>query len=225
MPAIISSSVVFPEPDLPPLIISKSLVDTIQSKLPELPSVRKSRYIEDYKISEYDAGLIISDINFSNFFDDSVDTSNKSSEDLNTRAKTIANLLLTEVNRLLNLENILINQTKLTPVAINEIAELLESGDINSTVGKQVLEETFKSGISPKKIVEEKGLIQITDSDSLIPVLEIVLDNNPDAVNDYINGKDTAVRFLVGQVMKETKGKANPTLVSELLVNQLDLRK
>ena len=215
----------FPEPDLPPLIISKSLVDTIQSKLPELPSVRKSRYIEDYKISEYDAGLIISDINFSNFFDDSVDTSNKSSEDLNTRAKTIANLLLTEVNRLLNLENILINQTKLTPVAINEIAELLESGDINSTVGKQVLEETFKSGISPKKIVEEKGLIQITDSDSLTPVLEIVLDNNPDAVNDYINGKDTAVRFLVGQVMKETKGKANPTLVSELLVNQLDLRK
>ena len=76
-----------------------------------------------------------------------------------------------------------------------------------------------------KKIVEEKGLIQITDTDSLIPVLEVVLDNNPDAVNDYINGKDTAVRFLVGQVMKETKGKANPTLVSELLEKQLDLRK
>ena len=215
----------FPEPDLPPLIISKNLVDSIQGKLPELPSVRKSRYIEDYKISEYDAGLIISDINFSNFFDDAVNSSNKASEELNTRAKTIANLLLTEVNRLLNLENILIHETKLTPIAINEIAELLESGDINSTVGKQVLEETFKSGISPKKIVEEKGLIQITDSDSLTPVLEIVLDNNPDAVNDYINGKDTAVRFLVGQVMKETKGKANPTLVSELLVKQLDLRK
>tara|TARA_B100000945_G_scaffold92084_1_gene71928 strand:- start:173 stop:988 length:816 start_codon:yes stop_codon:yes gene_type:complete len=215
----------FPEPDLPPLIISKNLVDSIQGKLPELPSVRKSRYIEDYKISEYDAGLIISDINFSNFFDDAVNSSNKASEELNTRAKTIANLLLTEVNRLLNLENILIHETKLTPIAINEIAQLLEAGDINSTVGKQVLEETFKSGISPKKIVEEKGLIQITDTDSLIPVLEVVLDNNPDAVNDYINGKDTAVRFLVGQVMKETKGKANPTLVSELLVKQLDLRK
>ena len=215
----------FPEPDLPPLIISKNLVDSIQGKLPELPSVRKSRYIEDYKISEYDAGLIISDINFSNFFDDAVNSSNKASEELNTRAKTIANLLLTEVNRLLNLENILIHKTKLTPIAINEIAQLLEAGDINSTVGKQVLEETFKSGISPKKIVEEKGLIQITDTDSLIPVLEVVLDNNPDAVNDYINGKDTAVRFLVGQVMKETKGKANPTLVSELLVKQLDLRK
>ena len=215
----------FPEPDLPPLIISKNLVNSIQEKLPELPSVRKSRYIEDYKISEYDAGLIISDINFSNFFDDAVNSSNKASEELNTRAKTIANLLLTEVNRLLNLENILIHETKLTPIAINEIAQLLEAGDINSTVGKQVLEETFKSGISPKKIVEEKGLIQITDTDSLIPVLEVVLDNNPDAVNDYINGKDTAVRFLVGQVMKETKGKANPTLVSELLVKQLDLRK
>ena len=215
----------FPEPDLPPLIISKNLVDSIQGKLPELPSVRKSRYIEDYKISEYDAGLIISDISFSNFFDDAVNSSNKASEELNTRAKTIANLLLTEVNRILNLENILIHETKLTPIAINEIAQLLEAGDINSTVGKQVLEETFKSGISPKKIVEEKGLIQITDSDSLIPVLEVVLDNNPDAVNDYINGKDTAVRFLVGQVMKETKGKANPTLVSELLVKQLDLRK
>ena len=215
----------FPEPDLPPLIISKNLVDSIQGKLPELPSVRKSRYIEDYKISEYDAGLIISDINFSNFFDDAVNSSNKASEELNTRAETIANLLLTEVNRLLNLENILIHETKLTPIAINEIAQLLEAGDINSTVGKQVLEETFKSGISPKKIVEEKGLIQITDTDSLIPVLEVVLDNNPDAVNDYINGKDTAVRFLVGQVMKETKGKANPTLVSELLVKQLDLRK
>ena len=215
----------FPEPDLPPLIISKNLVDRIQGKLPELPSVRKSRYIEDYKISEYDAVLIISDINFSNFFDDAVNSSNKASEELNTRAKTIANLLLTEVNRLLNLENILIHETKLTPIAINEIAQLLEAGDINSTVGKQVLEETFKSGISPKKIVEEKGLIQITDTDSLIPVLEVVLDNNPDAVNDYINGKDTAVRFLVGQVMKETKGKANPTLVSELLVKQLDLRK
>ena len=215
----------FPEPDLPPLIISKNLVDSIQGKLPELPSVRKSRYIEEYKISEYDAGLIISDINFSNFFDDAVNSSNKASEELNTRAKTIANLLLTEVNRLLNLENILIHETKLTPIAINEIAQLLEAGDINSTVGKQVLEETFKSGISPKKIVEEKGLIQITDTDSLIPVLEVVLDNNPDAVNDYINGKDTAVRFLVGQVMKETKGKANPTLVSELLVKQLDLRK
>ena len=215
----------FPEPDLPPLIISKNLVNSIQEKLPELPSVRKSRYIEDYKISEYDAGLIISDINFSNFFDDAVNSSNKASEELNTRAKTIANLLLTEVNRLLNLENILIHETKLTPIAINEIAQLLEAGDINSTVGKQVLEETFKSGISPKKIVEEKGLIQITDTDSLIPVLEDVLDNNPDAVNDYINGKDTAVRFLVGQVMKETKGKANPTLVSELLVKQLDLRK
>ena len=215
----------FPEPDLPPLIIPKSLIDEIESKIPELPSARKSRYVEDYKISEYDAGLIISDINFSNFFDNSVNTSNKSSEELNTRAKTIANLLLTEVNRLLNIQNILINQTKLTPLAINEIAELLESGDINSTVGKQVLEETFKSGDSPKKIVKEKGLIQITDSDSLIPVIEVVLDKNPDAVNDYINGKDTAVRFLVGQVMKETKGKANPTLVSELLGSQLNLRK
>tara|TARA_Y100001936_G_C16064671_1_gene666426 strand:- start:293 stop:1771 length:1479 start_codon:yes stop_codon:yes gene_type:complete len=215
----------FPEPDLPPLIISKNLVDSIQGKLPELPSVRKSRYIEDYKISEYDAGLIISDISFSNFFDDAVNSSNKASEELNTRAKTIANLLLTEVNRLLNLENILIHETKLTPEAINEIAELLESGNINSTVGKQILEETFKTGGSPKKIVEERGLIQITDTDSLIPVLEVVLDNNLEAVNDYINGKDTAVRFLVGQVMKETKGKANPTLVAELLVSQLDLRK
>ena len=215
----------FPEPDLPPLIISKRLIDNIRSKLPELPSARKSRYVEDYKISEYDAGLIISDINFSNFFDESVYNSNKSSEELNTRAKTIANLLLTEVNRLLNLENILIHETKLTPEAINEIAELLESGNINSTVGKQILEETFKTGGSPKKIVEERGLIQITDTDSLIPVLEVVLDNNLEAVNDYINGKDTAVRFLVGQVMKETKGKANPTLVAELLVSQLDLRK
>ena len=215
----------FPEPDLPPLIISKRLIDNIRSKLPELPSARKSRYVEDYKISEYDAGLIISDINLSNFFDESVYNSNKSSEELNTRAKTIANLLLTEVNRLLNLENILIHETKLTPEAINEIAELLESGNINSTVGKQILEETFKTGGSPKKIVEERGLIQITDTDSLIPVLEVVLDNNLEAVNDYINGKDTAVRFLVGQVMKETKGKANPTLVAELLVSQLDLRK
>ena len=215
----------FPEPDLPPLIISKRLIDNIRSKLPELPSARKSRYVEDYNISEYDAGLIISDINFSNFFDESVYNSNKSSEELNTRAKTIANLLLTEVNRLLNLENILIHETKLTPEAINEIAELLESGNINSTVGKQILEETFKTGGSPKKIVEERGLIQITDTDSLIPVLEVVLDNNLEAVNDYINGKDTAVRFLVGQVMKETKGKANPTLVAELLVSQLDLRK
>ena len=215
----------FPEPDLPPLIINRNLVNDIKSKLPELPTSRKSRYMETYKISEYDAGLIISEISFSNFFDASLLISNKTGEELNTRAKSIANLLLTDVNRLLNIENIFVSDTKLTPSAINEIAELLESGNINSTVGKQILEETFSTGSSPKAIVEDKGLIQITDSGSLIPILELVLDNNPDAVKDYLNGKDTAVRFLVGQVMKDTKGKANPTLVSELLIAQLDLRK
>ena len=215
----------FPEPDLPPLIINRNLVNDIKSKLPELPTSRKSRYMETYKISEYDAGLIISEISFSNFFDGSLLISNKTGEQLNIRAKSIANLLLTDVNRLLNIDNILISDTKLTPSAINEIAELLESGNINSTVGKQILEETFSTGSSPKAIVEDKGLIQITDSGSLIPILELVLDNNPDAVKDYLNGKDTAVRFLVGQVMKDTKGKANPTLVSELLIAQLDLRK
>ena len=215
----------FPEPDLPPLIINRNLVNDIKSKLPELPTSRKSRYMETYKISEYDAGLIISEISFSNFFDASLLISNKTGKELNARAKSIANLLLTDVNRLLNIENILVSDTKLTPSSINEIAELLESGNINSTVGKQILEETFSTGTSPKALVEDKGLIQITDSDSLIPILELVLDNNPDAVKDYLNGKDTAVRFLVGQVMKETKGKANPTLVSELFIAQLDLRK
>ena len=141
------------------------------------------------------------------------------------RAKVVANWLNGDMLRLLNQSGTEIEASQVTPEGLVELVELVERGAISSTQAKPLFEELFATGASPRRMVEEQGLAQISGPDQLLPAVQGALDSNPQAVQDYLNGKDTAIRFLVGQVMKATKGKANPAVVITILTEQLKTRR
>ena len=214
-----------PEPDLPPVMISREWVGELQAKMPELPDVRRERFQSEHGLSEYDASLLIAAKSTADFFEDALKTSLLEGDALGKRAKSLANLVNSELARLLNQAGIEVSDSKVTPKALAELVDLLDARTISSTQGKEVLEEMFNTGDSPVEVVEAKGLSQLTDSSAVMPAVEEALAGNPQAVEDFLNGKETAVKFLVGQVMKISKGKADPALVNTLLEEQLLAKK
>lgn len=208
----------FPDPDLMPVIIDRSWVESIRATLPELPDVKRKRYIEEMGIPEYDAGVITANKAMAEFFEAAVAKYGKD-------AKTVSNWVMGELARLLNLEKEEVEQAKVRPEDLAELLTLMDSGTINGKIAKSVFEEMFYTGKGPKSIVEEKGLVQISDSSELSQVIEGVVDNNPQSVTDYMAGKEKAIGFLVGQVMKETKGRANPGIVNQILKDILEKRR
>ena len=145
---------------------------------------------------------------------------------LGTRAKSVGNWMLGELARLLSLAGIEIGDMKIQPGQVNGLLDLIDAGTLNSTMAKAVFEEMFKSGRPPEEIAEETGMVQITDADAVQGAVAVAVEGNPEPVAEYLNGKETAMRFLVGQVMKITRGKANPQMAAELLKRELDsLRK
>ena len=212
----------FPEPDLPPMVISPEWVEELRQRLPELPEARQDRFQDQHGLSAYDARLLTSGKAMAEFFEAAVRAGGKAA-DQQTRAKAVANWILGELSRLLNAEDLEVDDplVKVRPEHLSELVDLIEGGSVTGAVAKEVFQETFQTGQSPAQLVREQGRTQISLADEIVPVIREAIAGNPQAVKDYLAGKETAIRFLVGQVMKVTRGRANPNLVDELLKAQL----
>ena len=216
----------FPEPDLPRLNIDRAWVEELRGLLPELPPQRRERFARQYSVSDYDAGLLTSSKDMADYFENSLETRRQSGAipalKLEAFAKSASNWILGDISRLINLENGEVAGLKVTPVHLFELISLVEDGSISVTMAKTVLEDAFASGDSPVKIVEEKGYTQITDSALVKEVVAEAIAGNPKAVADFMNGKGMAIRYLVGQVMKISRGQAKPELVNQLVLESLE---
>jgi aspartyl-tRNA(Asn)/glutamyl-tRNA(Gln) amidotransferase subunit B len=202
----------FPEPDLVPLQIDDEWIERLKSFLPELPEEKYERY-KTLDLTPYDAKLLAHDIELSRFFEDTIKLYNS--------PKVISNWLLGDITKELKDRNKLISQTSLRPDILAEMLSLIDEGKISGRIAKDLLPELIDKGISPKKLIEEKNLIQITDTDAVLEVITQVLKENASVVEEYRKGKEKSFTFLIGQVMKLTKGRANPKLVNELLKKEL----
>ena len=204
----------FPEPDLMPLELEEGWIEEIRSQLPELPRDRALRFQEEYGLNEYDSGLMVSTKEMADFYEATVK--------LFPEPKEVANWLMVEVQRLLRSSEQEIQESKLLPENLAQLLKLVKDGTISGSVAKTVLEESFATGEEPKKIVEAKGLSQISDEGQLREIVASVVEANPKSVADYKTGKGKALGFLVGQVMKQTRGMANPQLTNKILKEYLE---
>lgn len=206
----------FPEPDIPPLTIEQDWIDEIGQQIPEMPDKRRDRYVNELGIPEYDAGLLTATKEMSDFFEAAIAAG--------ADPKQAANWLMGEVNAYLNAKKIDLQQTKLTPEHLATMIKLIKDGTISSKIAKKVFQETIQKGTEPKSWVEAKGLVQQSDPKVLEPMIAKVLDDNEQSIIDFKNGKDRAVGYLVGQIMRQTHGKANPKMVNQILITELKKR-
>lgn len=203
----------FPEPDLMPLEISQEWVERIKSTMPELPKAKCERYMS-LGLSEYDAGIIVEQMDLALFFDEIIK--------LGANLKISVNFLMGEIAAYLKEEKIGIRETKLTPENLVELVNLIEKGTISNNIGKQIIFTMLKEGTKASEIVEKQGLSQISDEGAIKEIVQNVINSNQEQVKAYKSGKTQLFGFFVGQVMKETKGRANPKTVNELLKEFLD---
>ncbi len=203
----------FPEPDLMPLSISREWVEDIRKTLPELPAQKRTRYMS-LGLSEYDASVIVEQMESALFFDKTLE--------LSADAKLAVNFMMGPIAAHLKEEHINITDTKLTPENLAELLTMIEKGTISNNIGKQIIIDMMNDGTQASKIVEAKGLSQITDVNAIRKMVEEVVNNNPNQVEQYKSGKTNLFGFFVGQVMKATKGKANPKTVNDILKELLD---
>ncbi|KRN97762.1 Asp-tRNA(Asn)/Glu-tRNA(Gln) amidotransferase subunit GatB [Companilactobacillus kimchiensis] len=206
----------FPEPDLPDYDISPEWIAEIKANLPETASVRRAHYINELGIPEYDAGVLTDTKEMSDFFDEAVE--------YDANPKLVSNWLMGEVNAYLNDKRIGLLETKLTPEHLAKMINLISNGTISSKIAKKVFQETISNGTEPEEWVKSKGLVQESDPAVLEPIILDILDNNQQSIDDFKNGKDRAVGFLVGQIMKQTHGQANPKVVNKILMTELKSR-
>lgn len=198
----------FPEPDLMPLEISREWVDEIRTSLPELPEAKRQRYMS-LGLSEYDASVIVEQMGLALFFDKVLE--------LGATPKIAVNFIMGEIAAYLKEEHIEISDTKLTPENLAELISLIEKKTISNNIGKQIIIDMMKDGTKASEIVEKRGLSQISDEGAIKEICQRVVDSNPDNVEKYKSGKTQLLGFFVGQVMKETKGRANPKVVNDLM--------
>ncbi len=203
----------FPEPDLVPVVVERSLVEELEAELPELPNSRMERYMREFGLPEFDADLIASSKPLADFFEEAA----KQCRD----PKAVANWVMGEFTRLLKTENIEADRSKLRPRHLVEMLELIDKGTISGKIAKTVFEEMFATGKDAATVVKEKGLVQISDEGEVARIIDQILAENPQSVADFKAGKEKAITFLVGQVMRASKGKANPALVNEILRKKL----
>ena len=204
----------FPDPDLVAIKLSDEYIQNIKNSLPELPESRKERYLKEYQLSEKDAKLITSSKYLSDLFENAVKVCNN--------PKAVNNWIISDISRILN-------ETEMEPIQIpfdsNQLGKLvilIDKGTISSSIGKKVLVELFENPRDPEDIIKEKGWIQISDEGAIKEVILKVIEANPQSVADYKGGKDKALGFLVGQAMKETKGKANPQMLNKMFLEELN---
>ena len=215
----------FPDPDLPALAIDGAWIEEIRGRLPELASQRRARFMKQYGLSEYDARLLTGSKSTADYFEDAMGQSHPTGKAKDKSAKSFSNWMLGDLSRLMNLENLDIAEIKVTPGHLAELIDMVDSGSISASIAKTVLEEAFYSAESPGQIVRQSGYTQISDSSAVKAVVADAIAANPKAVADYLGGKDSATRYLIGQVMKITRGQANPELVNQLVQEGLEERK
>ena len=203
----------FPEPDLLPLIVDEQWISEIRQGLPELPMEKMERFMKDYGLPRYDVEILVSDKELSRYFEETIK--------LFPEPKTVSNWIMTELLREFKDGNISPKDSPLPPSILAELLSLIKDETISIKIGKEIFPELYKSGISPKRLVEQKGLLQISDESAIIATIDRIIDRFPKEVSDFRGGKDKLLGFFVGQVMKEMKGKANPKLLNELLVKRL----
>lgn len=204
----------FPDPDLVHVSIDDEWKERVRATIPELPDARKARYVQDYGLTNYDAEVITASMQIADFFEESL----KYTSD----AKAAANWIMGDLLGYMNAGGLEFSELKITGKGLGEMIGLIEKGTISGKIAKTVFKEMLETGKDPQAIVEEKGLVQINDEGAIKGIVEQVVANNPQSVEDYKAGKTKAIGFLVGQVMKETKGKANPGLVNKLIVEVID---
>ena len=206
----------FPEPDLPPIHISDDWIKEVRASIPEMPDKRRERYTKDWGIPAYDAGVLTQTKEMSDFYDATVAAG--------ADPKLAANWLMGEVNAYLNSKQVELSDTALTPEHLATMIKLIEDETISSKIAKKVFKEIITNDTEPKAWVESKGMVQLSDPAKLQPIIDEVLDNNEQSIEDFKNGKDRAIGFLVGQIMKKTRGMANPKMVNKLLMASLKER-
>ena len=206
----------FPEPDIPPIHISDDWIAEVRRSIPEMPAARRQRYINDLGLSAADATVLTQSLEMADFFEATVAAG--------ADAKLAANWLQGEVSAYLNAEKLELTATKLTAVNLATMINLITDGTISSKIAKKVFKEIITNGTEPKQWVEAKGLVQLSDPAKLLPIITEILDNNQQSIDDFKNGKDRAIGFLVGQIMKQTRGQANPKVVNQLLIQELKQR-
>jgi aspartyl-tRNA(Asn)/glutamyl-tRNA(Gln) amidotransferase subunit B len=217
----------FPEPDLPPLVISREFVESIRTRLPELPDARRERFVSAFGLSDYDADQLTSERALADYFEAAVAAGTAPLDrgdptaDRAARAKAVANWTLGDLRRLLNTSGADITESKVSASGLVELLDLVDAGTISGKQAKDVLEKAYATGTSPKAVVASEGISQLSDSGELEKEVEAVIAENPKAVEDYRAGKASAVQFLMGQVMKRTKGRARPDVVTPLLQSKL----
>ncbi|AIY88796.1 MULTISPECIES: Asp-tRNA(Asn)/Glu-tRNA(Gln) amidotransferase subunit GatB [unclassified Thermotoga] len=204
----------FPEPDIPPVVLSDEYLEEVKKELPELPDEKAKRFMREYDLPEYDAKVLTSSKELAEFFEECVKVVN--------RPKDLSNWIMTEVLRELNERNIEITESKLTPQHFADLFKLMDEGKISIKIAKEIFPEVFETGKMPSQIVEEKGLVQISDEKLIEELVKKAMEQNPKAVQDYKSGKKKAAGFFVGYVMRETKGKANPELTNRIIQKLLE---
>ncbi|MCD6552150.1 Asp-tRNA(Asn)/Glu-tRNA(Gln) amidotransferase subunit GatB [Thermotoga sp.] len=204
----------FPEPDIPPVVLSDEYLDEVKREIPELPDEKAARFMEEYGLPEYDARVLTASKELAEFFEECVKAVN--------RPKDLSNWIMTEVLRELNERNLEITQTKLKPEHFADLFKLMDEGKISIKIAKEIFPEVFETGKMPSQIVKEKGLVQISDEKLIEGLVRKAMEQNPKAVQDYKAGKKKAAGFFVGFVMRETKGKANPELTNRIVRKLLE---
>lgn len=203
----------FPEPDLTPIIIQEEKVKNIEKSLPEMPIQRRARFVADYKMSEKEASIIVGNKSLAKFYEEVVKKG--------ANPKTALNYILGDLLRLLNANNMEVDDIKISPENLVDLFKIIEEGKISNTAGKEVFKEMFESNRPALEIIEEKGLSQISCSNEIEKLVDEVLNNNPKSIEDFHAGKTQAVGFLMGQVMKASKGKANPPVAKQMIEEKL----
>jgi len=202
----------FPDPDLLPLEVTDDFVEKIKSEIPELPDEKKKRFIEKFKLSPYEATILVSDIETSKYFEEVIE---------NSDVKLATNWITGELFAVLNNKNLEISESPISSKNLSKLINLIKDGTISGKIAKTIFELMMDSDKDPQKIVEEKGLIQESDPKALETLIDKVIVDNPDKVKEYKSGKEKLFGFFVGQVMKASNGKANPQLVNDILKKKL----
>jgi len=207
----------FPDPDLMPVVVDDKWKSEIASSMPELPETRRDRFINSFALPKYDAERLTSSRELADYYENTLNVTKD--------YKSVSNWMLTEVFKYINDEKITINEFPVSPENLGNLINLINDKTISGKIAKDIFPEMIKTRKSPEEIVKEKNLIQISDSSSIESAVEKVISQNQKDVLEYLNGKEKVIGFLVGQVMKETKGKANPQMVNELLKMKLNAMK
>ncbi len=205
----------FPEPDLVPIMADETWIKEIKEALPELPDIKRERFVSEYGLPEYDADLLTSEKSIADWFEDAVRAGGS--------PKSVSNWIMVELMRFLNEDNRSIEECSLKPAQLVNMLALIDNGTISGKIAKTVFEEMYKTGKDAEEIIREKGLIQISDEGAIQKAIDEIITKNPKEVERFKAGEEKLIGFFVGQVMKATKGKANPQLVNDILKRKLSI--